>query len=368
MSPPSCPAGPSRPAPWSASTCRSPPPCSARATTPSPRTSCWTPPRRRPRPPFLRMAKFGPEPDRWLATVVPDREGLLDLPRRGVERPAGHLAPRRRGEGRGRPGRRGAGQRPRGGRPAARPGRRPRPTPSTSDGVAAAAAALRDTSPGADRPDRPGARRRRCSGTCTSTRCASWSPRPPSTRSGSTGRARSTAPGTSSSRARRGRSSAARPPTARSPTPQDRLPGHRRHGLRRRLPAADPPDRHGEPQGPEHSQFPAATRTIARTTSARRGRSAATRAGTTPSTRSWARWTTSGPSSPAPASWAWRWRWTSRCRRRRTTRGSQRTRSGSPPSPTARSPTRRTRRRSTRTSTRSTSTTTPRASTPSACG
>jgi starch synthase (maltosyl-transferring) len=27
-------------------------------------------------PPLLRMAKFGQEPDRWLATVVPDREGL----------------------------------------------------------------------------------------------------------------------------------------------------------------------------------------------------------------------------------------------------------------------------------------------------
>src|SRR5215213_5510727 len=26
--------------------------------------------------PFLRMAKLPPEPDRWLATVVPDREGL----------------------------------------------------------------------------------------------------------------------------------------------------------------------------------------------------------------------------------------------------------------------------------------------------
>mgnify|MGYP001506618357 FL=1 len=25
--------------------------------------------------PFTRMARFGPEPDRWLATVVPDREG-----------------------------------------------------------------------------------------------------------------------------------------------------------------------------------------------------------------------------------------------------------------------------------------------------
>src|SRR4051794_23371828 len=27
-------------------------------------------------PPLLRMTKFGPEPDRWTATVVPDREGL----------------------------------------------------------------------------------------------------------------------------------------------------------------------------------------------------------------------------------------------------------------------------------------------------
>ena len=70
----------------------------------------------------------------------------------------------------------------------------------------------------------------------------------------------------------------------------------------------------------------------------------------------------------APTTSAWRSRSTSRCSARRTTRGSPRTRSGSPCAPTARSPTRRTRRRSTRTSTRSTSTTTPRASTPSRCG
>ena len=52
----------------------------------------------------------------------------------------------------------------------------------------AAAAALRDTVPGADRPDRARRWPPGCSSTCTSTRCASWSPRPPSTRSGSTGR------------------------------------------------------------------------------------------------------------------------------------------------------------------------------------
>ncbi|HEY0401256.1 MAG TPA: maltotransferase domain-containing protein, partial [Blastococcus sp.] len=35
----------------------------------------WTPPDGGPSP-LLRMATFGQEPDRWLATVVPDREGL----------------------------------------------------------------------------------------------------------------------------------------------------------------------------------------------------------------------------------------------------------------------------------------------------
>jgi len=40
----------------------------------------WNPPatpgKRATRPPLVRMAPFGPEPDRWTATVVPDREGL----------------------------------------------------------------------------------------------------------------------------------------------------------------------------------------------------------------------------------------------------------------------------------------------------
>src|SRR5687768_12798542 len=35
----------------------------------------WTPPDGTGTPPLIRMARFGPEPDRWLATVVPDREG-----------------------------------------------------------------------------------------------------------------------------------------------------------------------------------------------------------------------------------------------------------------------------------------------------
>jgi starch synthase (maltosyl-transferring) len=40
----------------------------------------FTPPaqpgKRAAKPPLLRMTRFGPEPDRWVATVVPDREGL----------------------------------------------------------------------------------------------------------------------------------------------------------------------------------------------------------------------------------------------------------------------------------------------------
>ncbi len=96
----------------------------------------------------------------------------------------------------------------------------------------------------------------------------------------------------------------------------------------------------------------------ARATRARPGRSAHRTAATTRSTPSWARSPTSTRSSPPRANWAWRWRSTWRCRPRRITHGSPRTRTGSPTGPTARSPTRRTRPRSTRTSTRSTSTAT----------
>src|SRR3712207_560772 len=36
----------------------------------------WTPPGETAVPPLRRMARFGQEPDRWMTTVVPDREGL----------------------------------------------------------------------------------------------------------------------------------------------------------------------------------------------------------------------------------------------------------------------------------------------------
>ena len=233
----------------------------------------------------------------------PTARGRWTLPRRGVERPAGHLAPRRRGEGRGRSGRRGPRQRPRGGRAAARPGRRRgrRRAPRTS--VTAAAAALRDTSLeltariapafaalAAGLPARaPGAR--------------AGHPLPRATRSGSTGRGPSTVPGTSSSRAPRAPSSAAGPRTARSPPRRSGCPpsptwASTSSTCRRSTRSAGSTAR-----ARTHRSSPAATRpTSAPTTSARRGRSAAPRAGTTPSTRSSARWRTSAPSSTAPAS------------------------------------------------------------------
>ena len=292
--------------------------------------------------------------------------GAVDLLRRGLERPAGDLAARRRGEGGGRAGSRGAGQRPRGGRPAPRPGRRRRRCRVPRSGRRGGRRAARHLS-GADRPHRsgPGAGLQKYLQehpvrelVTRSPRYEVWVDRREALYGSwyeffprSEGPVVGGKPTHGTLRQRAG-------PAA----------GDRRHGLRHRLPATDPPDRHGEPQGPELDAVPGGNPTSGRTRSAPRGRSAARRAATTPSTRSWARWRTSAPSSTAPASSGWRSPWTSRCRRPRTTRGSPRTRSGSPPSPTAPSPTRRTRRRSTRTSTRSTSTTTPRASTPSACG
>ena len=68
----------------------------------------------------------------------------------------------------------------------------------------------------------------------------------PAAAAGSTASGRCTAPGTSSSRAPRARSSDGerRCVTARFATAPERLPAVAGDGLRRRLPAADPPDRH----------------------------------------------------------------------------------------------------------------------------
>ena len=129
--------------------------------------------------------------------------------------------------------------------------------------------------------------------------------------SGSTARGRSSPPGTSSSRAPRGRWSTAgtrRSGTAPSRTATRAAARRRRDGLRRALPAADPPDRPGQPQGPQqHAGRRAGRRRLAVGDRRRRGRPRRR------STPTWARRRTSAPSSPRPPSRAWRSRSTWRC-------------------------------------------------------
>ena len=113
---------------------------------------------------------------------------------------------------------------------------------------------------------------------CGSTRCGSWSP--PDRAAPDLGRpasGRSSPPGTSSSPAPRARWSTATGRPVRHgtfATAAAAAARRRRDGLRRGLPAADPPDRPGQPQGPQQrARRPAAT------TSARRGRSASAEGG-----------------------------------------------------------------------------------------
>ena len=124
----------------------------------------------------------------------------------------------------------------------------------------------------------------------------------------------------------------------------------RRHGLRRAVPAADPPDRPQLPQGPRTTRS-----RPARMIPAARGRSAPRPAGTRRSNRGSARSTISIASSQRRARTASRSRSTSPTRLARSSRRSRSTRSGSAGARTARSSTPRTRRRSIRTSIRSTS-------------
>ena len=175
----------------------------------------------------VRMTPGAPGTDRWHADVVLDRPGAVDVRGRGVERPAGHLAPRGHRQDRGRPG-------------------QPRTSPTTSRPAPGCSTSWPARCPSAERPARRGRRRRaarhrprrRAPGRAGARRrtCRRWSHEHPvrecvtalarATRCGSTGRARCTAPGTSSSRARSAPSWPAtrsprpsRPGTARSRTP-----------------------------------------------------------------------------------------------------------------------------------------------------
>ena len=210
--------------------------------------------------PARRCARSAPGTDRWAAEVTPDRRGRWTLRRRGVERPVrapgAHDAEIKIAAGqstsssmleegarllerRGQAAPAGAGR-----RGAAR--RRGRRCATTSRPVEARLAA-------------PTRRRRRDARRAPAARPRHRERR--GCRCGSTASARSTAPGTSSSRAPRAPS---RPddgvPVGHLPHRDRAAAGRRGDGLRRRLPAADPPDRHDVPQGPEqHARRPART-------------------------------------------------------------------------------------------------------------
>ena len=315
----------------------------------------------------MRQDAARPRPLRGLGH--PRRRGRLDVRGPGLVRPDRHLAARRRDQDPGRRRRRADVHR---GRAAARAGAAGART--RGDGPAASQEVLK-----AARSTRPQDTDRPVEARLAALQAPELDAvlrRPPAARAGDgrrapsrrtpTGSGRSSAAGTSSSRAPR-----ARPwtPTTGKVTsrhvPDRRRAARRRRrdGLRRDLPAADPPDRRGQPQGPEQHPDPRPGRPRLAV-----GDRLARTAATTPSTPTSARSRTSTPSSRGPTSSGSRSPSTSRCSARPTTRGSPSTPSGSPPAPTAPSPTPRTRRRSTRTSTRSTSTTTPRASTPRCCG
>ena len=110
---------------------------------------------------------------------VADRLGPVDVRGRGVERPVLDLAPRRHDQDRGRPGRRGPRQRPRGRRPAVRPAGEDRcPKAERPRAVAAARGAARHH-PRRRAPGRARARRLPAGARRTPTRSATWSPRSP---------------------------------------------------------------------------------------------------------------------------------------------------------------------------------------------
>ena len=317
----------------------------------------------------VRMEPGAPGTDRWHATVVLDEPGTGDLHHRGVERPDGDVAPRRHRQDRGRSGRRGPRERPRDRGAAVRAAREEPPEDR--------ARARRRRGQGAARhqPRRRPPRRTRARPVPPATRARFPGTRPRArrrraTRCSSTASAPSTARGTSSSRDRSAPSSPATRPL-RQPGPArhvqglDRAPRLRRVArLRRRLPAADPPDRRGR-------------RARAPTTPWSR------RAGTSASP--WAIGSEDGGHDAIHprAGHDGRLHRVREARPRAGPGGRARPRAAVRARPpvgavapgvvhhqvrTARSRTPRTRRRSTRTSTRSTSTTTPRACTPSACG
>ena len=304
----------------------------------------------------------GPTPDVFHGEVVPDSVGSVDLPGRRLGRPDRHLAARRHRQDRRRPGRDELANDLRG-RRAAAASAPPPALPRELREPAAATPRRRCATP--RRPARPALapalsrRGRRAAGAYplrelvtrgAAVRRAGWTARGPCS-----------APGTSSSRAPTAAGTPNGDPVARHlrAPPPSALPRDRRDGLRRGLPAADPPDRQGAPQGPATTPLTAGPDDVGSPWAigcAEGGHDAIhPDLGTIDDFDAFV--------AARPRASAWRSPSTSRCSARPTTRGSPAHPEWFTVRPTARSPTRRTRRRSTRTSTRSTSTTTPTGST-----
>ena len=196
-----------------------------------------------------------PGQDRWHATIRPDAVGVWRFTVEAFQRPVPDLAGRGHQEDRRRAGAGRPGQRPGRGRagcwtrpPTLVPGSRPRtgcgprpPRCATTDAAAAPSGSPRrstwPTCSGTHPVRGAGHHRRRA--------YRLWVDRPRALFSAwyeFFPRSEGAVPGHRRTH---------RPGPAPSPPPLDRLPGRRRDGLRRALPAADPPDRPGQPQGPQ---------------------------------------------------------------------------------------------------------------------
>ena len=180
------------------------------------------------------------------------RAGPVDLPGRRLERPVGDLATRRHRQAQGRAGPGRAGQRPRGRRaaaaargPPARRARQPRPAVRRGERAARHVAAGAGARRARALPGRPGDHGRAAGPRADHPRPAAPGLRRPSPRAVRL-LVRVLPP--LHRRPRRERRARARHPDHLGQGARPR----RGDGLRRGLPAADPPHRHGAPQGPEH--------------------------------------------------------------------------------------------------------------------
>ena len=297
--------------------------CSARGTTPSAASVVLRDATGRKKA-VHRMTPGAPGTDRWHADGRPRPARPVDVRRRGVERPDVHLAPRRHRQDRGR-----AGQprtspttsRPAPGCSTSWPARLPQAPSGPRATAAARVAARHHARRRAPRRAGPGRLPAGAGARAPGPRVGHRLPALPAV-----GRPAARAVRLlvrvlpALDRRRAGRRPGRPGPTgpARHVQGRDRAPGLRRLArLRRRLPAADPPDRRGQPQGPEqHPRRGVVGRRLAVGDRLARRRPRRHPPGARHDGR------LHRARRRAPRSSAWRSRSTSRCSARPTTRGS----------------------------------------------